>query len=309
MSLLLANIPTPVHAMTGVGELLGINLCIKRDDLTGLALGGNKARKLQLLAAAALEQGADVLVTGGGVQSNHVRQTAAAANALGLDVHVVLGGATEADLTTPSGNVLLDAVFGATVVPLPTDDYDAIEAAIVATAGNLQAAGRKPYAIPVGGASPLGVQAYEDAAGEFLAQRPDADVVFVADGSGGTHAGLLRGFAENGPRVVGVDVGTRPRLEASVREMAGIDVGIIIDNDHVGPGYGELDDATVEAIHIAARSDGILLDPVYTGKAFAALISWARSGRLGSREVVCFWHTGGQPALFAEKYRAALSEF
>lgn len=302
----IANVPTPVHAMTGVGELLGIDLCIKRDDLTGLALGGNKARKLQRLATAALDQRADVLVTGGGVQSNHVRQTAAAAASLGMAAHVVLGGASESDLVAPSGNVLLDVLFGATVETLPTDDYAAIEDAIVAAARKLEAEGRNPYAIPVGGASPLGVQAYEDAAGEFLAQQPDVDVVFVADGSGGTHAGLLRGFGLNGPRIVGVDVGTRPHLETSIRAMAGIDVDIIVDHDHVGPGYGELDDTTVEAIRMAARGDGILLDPVYTGKAFAALVSWARSGRIDPEAVVCFWHTGGQPALFAEKYRGAI---
>ena len=301
----LSEIPTPVHDLPGVSRLLGIDCCIKRDDLTGLALGGNKARKLQHLVAAALEQGADVLVTGGGVQSNHVRQTAAAANARGLDAHIVLGGATEADLTAPSGNVLLDVVLGATIETVPTDEYGAIEDAIEAAAAQLRAAGRNPYAIPVGGASPIGVQAYVEAAGEFLGQRPDVDIVFVADGSGGTHAGLLQGFASNGPRVVGVDVGTRPRLEDAIRAMTGADAEIVVDVDHVGPGYGELDDTTVEAIRIAARGDGILLDPVYTGKAFAALISWARQGRIGSGEAVCFWHTGGQPALFAEKYRGA----
>jgi D-cysteine desulfhydrase family pyridoxal phosphate-dependent enzyme len=303
----IAEIPTPVHPLPGVSRVLGINLCVKRDDLTGLALGGNKARKLQRLATAALDQRADVLVTGGGVQSNHVRQTAAAAASIGMDAHIVLGGANDAELVAPSGNVLLDVVLGATIEMLPTDDYGAIEHAIVAAARTLQAEGRNPYAIPVGGASPLGVQAYEDAAGELLAQQPDVDVVFVADGSGGTHAGLLRGFEHNGPRIVGVDVGTRPDLEAAIRAMAGIDAAITVDSDHVGPGYGELDDATVEAIRMAARGDGILLDPVYTGKAFAALISWVRSGRIGPEEKVCFWHTGGQPALFAEKYRGAFA--
>jgi D-cysteine desulfhydrase family pyridoxal phosphate-dependent enzyme len=302
----LAHIPTPVHALPGVSRELGLDVCVKRDDLTGLALGGNKARKLQYLAEAALEQGADVLVTGGGVQSNHVRQTAAAANLLGIDAHVVLGGATDADIAAPSGNVLLDLVLGATVETLPTENYGAIEAAIIAAAETLRAQGRNPYAIPVGGASPVGVRAYVDAAGEFLAQRPETDLVFVADGSGGTHAGLLTGFELRGPRVIGVDVGTRPELETAIHDMTVPGVEIIVDHDHIGPGYGELEDATVDAIRMAARRDGLLLDPVYTGKAFAALVTWARAERIDRDAVVCFWHTGGQPALFAEKYRGRL---
>src|SRR5262249_18947193 len=155
--------------------------------------------------------------------------------------------------------------------------------------------------IPIGGASPPGVAAYTDAALELRAQRPDVDVVFVADGSGGTHAGLLAGFAADGPRVVGVDVGTRPNLDVAVRAMSGVNTEVVIDHDHVGPGYGALDARTVDALRLAARTEGLVLDPVYTAKAMAALVTWTREGRLTARASVCFWHTGGQPALFASR--------
>jgi len=311
----LAHVPTPVDDAPRLSEVLGVRVCVKRDDLTGLALGGNKARKLQNLCADALAQGCDMLVTGGGVQSNHVRQTAAAAAHLGMSAHVVLGGPhAAAEIAAASGNVLLDVLLGASVETVETDDYDAIERAIVDAAVRLTGEGRRPYPIPIGGASPPGVRAYVDAARELREQRPDVDVVFVADGSGGTHAGLLAGFAETdtgnatgtggGPRVVGVDVGTRPHLERAIARLAGPSSAAdpVVDHDHVGPGYGALDDATLMALRMAARTEGLILDPVYTGKAMAALVTWAREGRLDTSACVCFWHTGGQPALFASRY-------
>jgi D-cysteine desulfhydrase family pyridoxal phosphate-dependent enzyme len=303
----LAHIPTPVEDAPRLSDVLGIQVCVKRDDLTGLALGGNKARKLRNLCADALERDSDVLVTGGGVQSNHVRQTAAAAARLGLDAHVVLGGANARDLDAPSGNVLLDLLLGATVETTAVDDYDGIEEAIVTAARRLEADGRRPYAIPVGGASSPGVLAYADAARELTEQRPDVDVVFVADGSGGTHAGLLIGFGEHGPRVVGVDVGTRPELETAILKLSGTSTTPTVDHEHVGRGYGALDDATVAAMTLAARTEGLVLDPVYTGKAMAALATWARDGRLDHAACLCFWHTGGQPAVFASKYQTRLA--
>jgi 1-aminocyclopropane-1-carboxylate deaminase/D-cysteine desulfhydrase-like pyridoxal-dependent ACC family enzyme len=305
VSALDVNIPTPVDDAPRLSDALGINVCFKRDDLTGLALGGNKARKLTRLCDDALARGCDVLVTGGGVQSNHVRQTAAAAARLGLDVHVVLGGATENDLAAPSGNVLLDLLLGASIEPIDTDDYDAMEHAITDAAAKLGGEGRTPYAIPIGGAAPPGVAAYADAARELRAQRPDVDVVFVADGSGGTHAGLLAGGA---PRVIGVDVGTRPDLDDAVARMSDTNVTPEIDHDHVGPGYGAAAERTIAALQLAARTEGLVLDPVYTGKAMAALITWAREGRLAAATSVCFWHTGGQPALFATRYQSQLRD-
>lgn len=301
----LAHLPTPVDDAPRLSAALGVQICVKRDDLTGLALGGNKARKLVHLVAEAAAQECDVLVTGGGVQSNHVRQTAAAAAALGLDAHVVLGGATDDDLADPSGNVLLDALLGATVERGARDDYDGIERAITETVERLRSEGRRPYAIPIGGASEPGVRAYAEAASELRAQRPDVDTIFVADGSGGTHAGLLRGFGADGPRVIGVDVGTRPALEDAITRLSGAEREPMVDHDHIGPGYGAVDDATVAALRLAARTEGIVLDPVYTAKAMAALVTWARAGRVPPAARVCFWHTGGQPALFASRYLGA----
>jgi D-cysteine desulfhydrase family pyridoxal phosphate-dependent enzyme len=304
----LAHIPTPVDDAPRLSEALGVNVCIKRDDLTGLALGGNKARKLVRLCIEAEAQGCDILVTGGGVQSNHVRQTAAAAARIGIDAHVVLGGARDEDLRSPSGNVLLDVLLGASITRVDADDYDGIEAAIVDAGAKLRAEGRNPYVIPIGGASPAGVAAYTDAARELRAQRPDVDCIFVADGSGGTHAGLLAGFGEHGPRVIGVDVGTRPNLASAITRMANANVAPEIDGDHVGPGYGVEDERTVDAIRLAARTEGVILDPVYTGKAMAALVTWARHNRLAATSSVCFWHTGGQPALFAARYAGRLGD-
>jgi 1-aminocyclopropane-1-carboxylate deaminase/D-cysteine desulfhydrase-like pyridoxal-dependent ACC family enzyme len=301
-SLSLSSVPTPVDDAPRLSEALGVRVCVKRDDLTGLGMGGNKARKLVRLCAEALSQGSDVLVTGGGVQSNHVRQTAAAAARLGLDAHVVLGGARDDDLRVPAGNVLLDVLFGASIECVAADDYDGIERAITDAAARLRTAGRTPYAIPIGGASPPGVAAYSDAARELRAQRPDVDVVFIADGSGGTHAGLLAGWPDGGPRVIGVDVGTRPDLAAAIARMSGTTQTPEIDHAHVGPGYGRLDDRTIDALRLAARTEALVLDPVYTAKAMAALTTWAREGRLATAASVCFWHTGGQPALFASKY-------
>jgi D-cysteine desulfhydrase family pyridoxal phosphate-dependent enzyme len=297
----LAHIPTPVDEAPRLSDALGVPICVKRDDLTGLAMGGNKARKLTRLVADALDQGCDVLVTGGGVQSNHVRQTAGAAARLGLDAHVVLGAARVSDLETPAGNVLLDTLFGASVECVDTDEYDGIEQAITDAAARLRAAGLNPYAIPVGGASPPGVAAYVDAARELTEQRPDVDVVFIADGSGGTHAGLLTGFGADGPRVIGIDVGARPDLRDAISRMSD-GATPEIDADHVGPGYSTPDAHTIAAVTLAARTEALVLDPVYTGKAMAALTTWAREGRLAAATSVCFWHTGGQPALFAPKY-------
>ncbi|MGQ0824863.1 MAG: 1-aminocyclopropane-1-carboxylate deaminase/D-cysteine desulfhydrase [Actinomycetota bacterium] len=303
-----AQLPTPVEELPRLSDVLGARVLVKRDDLTGLAFGGNKARKLERLAADALARECDVLVTGGGTQSNHVRQTAAAARRLGLDCHAVLGGTPS---NPPTGNVLLDVVLGATLELIDVGEYYAIEAAIVAAAGRLAADGRRPYAIPIGGASAPGVRAYVDAARELQAQRSDVDVVFVADGSGGTHAGLLAGFGPDGPKIVGVDVGTRPDLRDAITRLAsdatGTDCGTsVVDHDHVGGGYGMLDEHTLAALRFAARTEGLLLDPVYTGKAFAALVDWVRLGRVDAGATILFWHTGGQPALFARRYAEQL---
>ncbi|MGH9038904.1 MAG: 1-aminocyclopropane-1-carboxylate deaminase/D-cysteine desulfhydrase [Acidimicrobiia bacterium] len=316
MTLGLAHLPTPVEALDRLTKWLGgPRLLVKRDDLTGLALGGNKARKLEFLCADALTQGADVLVTGGGSQSNHARMTAAAANRLGLGCHLAVAGQAATD--PPAGNLLLSHLLGAELHFTGTRDYYAAEAAITDLAAALEAEGHRPYPIPIGGASVTGVQAYAAAADELLDQLGEPpDWVVVADGSGGTHAGLLAGLGDR-TRVLGIDVGTRPDLDSVVPALAGAaarasgrdepQVEAIIDHGRFGAGYGQPTDTAREAIRAAARTEGLILDPVYTGKAMAGLIGWAREGRFAPGDTVVFWHTGGAPALFAEGYGAWLT--
>lgn len=314
----LAHLPTPFEPLDRLSDHLGgPRVFVKRDDQTGLALGGNKARKLEYLCAEALERGADVLVTGGGHQSNHVRMTAAAANRLGLDAHLVLGGHEPG---TFSGNLVLDRVLGATIEFCGADDYYGVEEAIGAAAARLEREGRRPHLLPIGGASVTGALAYVEAAREVAEQADSMGVsvarVFVADGSGGTHAGLLAGLGPD-VGVVGVDVGTRPDLDdyvparaAEVADAAGTSGPLgatVVDHDHFGDGYGSLTAEGVEALRMTARLEGLILDPVYTGKAMAALIGWVRAGRVGDDEQVVFWHTGGAPALFARHYEERLT--
>ncbi len=310
----LAVLPTPLdEALRLTAALGGPRILVKRDDLTGLALGGNKARKLELLAAAARDERADILVTGGGIQSNHARLTAAAANRLGIDCHLVLAG-PEPD--TSSGNLLLDRLMGASLEFDVKGDYYRIEQAIVDASARLASEGRRPYSIPVGGASVTGVIAYADAVDELHAQIGSVDWIVVADGSGGTHAGIIAGLGDAATSVIGVDVGTRPDLDDAVARLAteaaaasGRDrptAEVIVDHDHVGAGYGEPSAAAIEAMTTTARTESLVLDPVYTSKAMAALITRVRDGRIGARETVVFWHTGGAPALFDPRYAPCL---
>jgi D-cysteine desulfhydrase family pyridoxal phosphate-dependent enzyme len=314
----LAHLPTPVDRVDRLAAALGTSatILVKRDDLTGLALGGNKARKLALLATDAIAQGADSLVTGGGPQSNHARITAAAARGIGVDCHLALAGAPPA---TRDGNLLLDDLLGAALHFSGSDDYYAIERAITTLTAELAAAGRRPYAIPVGGASTVGVAAYALAVHELRGQLDaDPDWIVVADGSGGTHAGLLAGLgADSRTRVLGVDVGTRPDLEEQVPALAAAaathldapapNPTVLVDHDHVGAGYGDLSDACLRALRTTARTEGLVLDPVYSGKAMAALVTAIGEGRIGAEDTVVFWATGGTPALFARRYEAALT--
>ncbi len=300
--------------MDRLGDALGgPRLLVKRDDCTGLALGGNKARKLEHLCAEALAAGCDTLVTGGGAQSNHVRMTAAAANRLGLECHVALAGDPS---TRATGNLLVDQVLGAHLHFVGPVEYYALEAAIGDVRDVVARDGRRPFAIPIGGASVTGVVAYAEAADELFDQlgTDTVDVVVVADGSGGTHAGLLAGGAGRA-RIIGVDVGTRPdlddvvaRLAAEAADRTGRRPPAVrpeIDHDRFGSGYGVLTASGVEAIELAGRLEGLVLGPVYTGKALAGLIAAVRDGRVSADETVVFWHTGGAPALFAERYATA----
>ena len=308
----LAHLPTPLEPMERLGARLGMEpgaLWVKRDDATGLAGGGNKARKLEYLCADAIAQGCDSLVTGGGRQSNHVRMTAAAANRLGLTCTIVLG-ADEPSM--PTGNVVLDHLLAPEIIWAGDLDYYAMEDAIEATCARLAAEGRRPYPMPIGGASTVGALGYVLAAHELLGQvEGEVDWVVVADGSGGTHAGLLAGLPPS-VRVLGVDVGTRPDLDeqvpAKAKEVAAFaglpePTGpVLIDHDRFGPGYAAPTDECREALDLAARAEGVILDPVYTGKAMAGLIHARRTDVISNGERVVFLHSGGMPALFAASY-------
>ena len=315
----LAQLPTPLEPMDRFSEWLrGPRVLVKRDDLTGLALGGNKARKLEFLCGEAQASGADVLVTGGGAQSNHARMTAAAANRLGFDCHLAVGGK---EPRLYSGNLLLDRVLGATLHFTGADSYYEVEAAIEEVAAQLAADGRRPFAMPIGGASVTGAAAFAWAADELFAQvdregHGSVDWIVVADGSGGTHAGLLAGLGGRA-RVLGVDVGTRPdlddvipRLAVEAAERAGRSAPggeLALDHSRFGDGYGAVTDGALEAIERAAGLEGIVLDPVYTGKAMAGLIAASREGRFGDGDTVVFWHTGGAIALFSHRYAEVFS--
>lgn len=305
---------TPLHQLPGLARQLGVpadRLWVKREDLTGLAGGGNKARKLAALVQDGLSLGCDHLVTGGGAQSNHARMTAAAANVAGLGCDLVL---TPGD---PSGNVLLDGLLGASITWLEGEalPYAAVEAAIVDRAEQLAAEGRKPYSIPIGGSTPLGAASYARVAQE-LASRLDPDLVVVAAGSGGTQAGLAAGFGDHA-KVLGVDVGARPSLAAAVDSLArdaaahlGLPAPVghcVLDTRHIGSRYGMPTESGHHALLTAARTDALLLDPVYTAKAMAALLTAYEEGRVGASDRVVFIHTGGLPALFATQYATWLT--
>ncbi len=305
----LAQLPTPVHPLERLtAELSGPQLWIKRDDLTGFALGGNKVRKLEYLLAAAQSEGAHTLITAGAVQSNHCRQTAAAAARYGFESVLVLEG-DEPEQTT--GNLLLDELFGAEIVWAGKAN---LEEALRLVQESAAAKGQRPFLIPVGGSSPLGALAYAEAMAEFLQQGVEADRIVLATSSGGTLAGLLAGAELHGypGRITGIRIGEhrgseRENLTDLVRETAGllgqdlrIDPATIdLREDYLGPGYGVLTELERGAIELFARLEGILLDPVYTGRAAGGMLDLIQRGEIGSQERVLFWHTGGTPALFA----------
>ncbi len=314
--IVLAHLPTPIEPLPRLTKLLqGPQLFIKRDDLTGLALGGNKTRKLEYLAADALAQGCRMLITTGAVQSNHCRQVAAAAARLGLGCILVLAGE---DPGSRQGNLLLDELSGAKLVFVPKEERDQrLQQAFTQAEEN----GMQPYLIPYGGSNPVGVQGYIQAMQELQDQNLQPDWIVLASSSGGTQAGLVLGAEQTGfpGRILGISV-DKPADELTQTIMAlanqtaawlGIDKKIesedvLVNDAYCQAGYGILQPAEVEAIRLFARTEGILLDPVYTGRAAAGLIDLIRKGFFGRDETVLFWHTGGIPALFAEPYASAL---
>ncbi|MBI4988277.1 MAG: D-cysteine desulfhydrase family protein [Rhodocyclales bacterium] len=312
----LSLLPTPVEPLPRLSAHLGgPRLYVKRDDLTGLGLGGNKLRKLEFLLGEARAQGADIVLTVGAMQSNHARQTAAACARLGLDCELILrrgSHATEAYLH--GGNVLLDRLFGARLHVLAAQESR--EAFMAARAEALRGEGRRPYCIPVGGSCGLGNLGYVVCAREIMAQGAENGVTFesvvVATGSGGTQGGLVAGMLmTGGTPVTGIAVeGSRSEQEAlAAAQAAGalrllghdhddVAASVNVLDDFVGPGYARPTDSMREALSLAARFEGLVLDPVYTGKAFAGFIALARSGRFGKDQSLLFVHTGGAPGLF-----------
>ena len=319
----LGHAPTPLDPAPNLGAALGIELRVKRDDCTGLALGGNKVRQLEFYLGEARAHGADTVLITGAVQSNFVRLAAAGARQLGMDIHIQLEERVDdaGALYRVSGNVLLDRLLGATLHSFPAgEDEKAADAALERLARSLAAEGRKPYVIHLGpDHPPLGGLGYVLAANEVMEQARARgfgfDAVVCASGSALTHAGTLVGMRAVGETMTvhGICVRRsaslqRPRVAKRAAEIAAM-IGrpdIAFDEDDIDvsdevhpPGYGKLNESIREAMTMAARLEGLLLDPVYTGKAMAGLIAHARSGRIPPQSRVLFLHTGGLPGIFA----------
>jgi L-cysteate sulfo-lyase len=317
-----AHLPTPLEPLPGLTEALvtpgggGPALWIKRDDCTGLAGGGNKTRKLEFLVGDALANDADTLVTQGAVQSNHVRQTAAAATRFGLKCEVILEHRTGSEAVdyNRSGNVLLDELLGAKIRHVPGGSD--MNAALAEVAQEVADAGGRPYVIPGGGSNCVGALGYAECALELVSQANEMgleiDRIVTATGSAGTHAGLVAGLAVMGADIPVLGIGVRApkekqeenvfKLAKETAALLGFEERVTRDLveancDYVGEGYGLIDQDVIEALKLIARTDGILLDPVYTGKAMKGLIALSREGAFDG-ETVVFLHTGGAQGLF-----------
>jgi L-cysteate sulfo-lyase len=298
----LASWPTPLEPAPRLAAALGLDagdLWIKRDDLTGLGGGGNKVRKLEYTCAAALAAGATTLVTTGAAQSNHARLTAAAARRLGLDVVLVLSGRAP---SIPSGNLALDGLLGAKVVWAGDADDGKLDAIASQEVEQLNREGRKAVRIPFGGSDGVAVQGYADCGAELECQLPGFAYVFTAVGSGGTMAGLVSSLGPD--RVRGVDTGAVPDAEVRVRGLLEAYSGhaftdaLDIRDDQIGGGYEQFADGSRAALSLCAREAGIVLDPTYTGRAFAGLVAAVREGSVQCGERTVFLHSGGLPGLF-----------
>ncbi|HWI17424.1 MAG TPA: D-cysteine desulfhydrase family protein [Vicinamibacterales bacterium] len=324
----LSILPTPLQEASRFRDALGgpracPRILIKRDDLTSLGLGGNKARKLEYLVADAKAQGATTLVTTGAAQSNHARMTAAAACVAGMRCVLVLTSTSEQPAL--EGNLLLDTLYGAEIRLVPSVDpmlaVGQDEAVVAEVVADERAAGRVPYVIPVGGSSGVGVCGYIGGTAELVDQLADAGEtpsrLYYASGSRGTQAGLTLGarLCEASYEVYGVAVsaGEPEKIERAKRigneAAARLELperlelsDLFTDQEHIGEGYGIPTKGALEAIALLARTEAILLDPCYTSKAMAALISHVRSGELAASETMVFLHTGGMPALFTEGF-------
>lgn len=309
----LGTFPTPVEPAPRLAAALGLgpdDLWVKRDDLTGLGGGGNKIRKLEWLAGAALAEGSDTLVTTGAAQSNHARLTAAAAARLGLDAVLVLRGAPG---RSRSGNLALDGLLGARLAWAGDVDQAGLDAAAAEVCARLRSGGARPALIPFGGSSTLGARGYVRCGEELRAQVPDLRTAVVALGSGGTMAGLVAALGTES--VLGVDVGALADPATAVEEFAGpltaekvVADRLRVRRDQVGSGYAALTGPVAETLRLAARTEGIILDPTYTGRSLAGLAAAVRDGDVRPGEKTVFVHTGGLPGLFGHADAVAYAE-
>ena len=314
--------PTPLMKLTNLSKHIGgAEIFMKRDDLTGLALGGNKTRKLEYLLGAALAQGCDSIITGGAAQSNHCRQTAAAAASLGLECHLMLGGQ---EPESASGNLLLDKLLGCHIhwsgEHRKGEDIPEIYS-------QLKATGKHPYIVPYGGSNELGAIAFVAATRELITQsnKQFFTHIIFASSSGGTQAGLILGkmMFDQDYQLVGINIdkGESDQLPFDQNILSlvkdtgailGVDTefsadDLILNSNYLGDGYGVVGELEKEAISLTAKTEGVLLDPVYTGRAMGGLIDMIRRGEIGDKDKVLFWHTGGTPALFAYSDQLDLS--
>lgn len=300
----LSFVPTPIQRLDKLSIATGVELWMKRDDLTGcIATGGNKIRKLEYILADALLQGADTVVTTGGPQSNHAKATAALATKLGLCTMLVLAGR---DPGKRQANLFLDQLVGAEIRFSGAYTPIEMEQALAQATNELKAQGRRPYTIPIGGSNGLGTKGYIDAYAEL--GEHDFDWIVVTAGSGGTYAGLHMAnqrFARPA-KLLGISPWlTREEIENRIYQcILELDPKwskepLLLDDGYIGPGYGKLTPEAQEAIELVAGLEAIILDHVYTGKAMAGLLDYIRQGRIASTAKVLFWHTGGAPGLVA----------
>lgn len=311
-----AHLPTPVEEMPRLSAALkGPRLLVKRDDQTGLAFGGNKSRKLEYLLAEARQEDALTLISAGAVQSNHCRQTVAAAARFGMNCILVLFGDPP---DPPDGNHLLHYLLGAEIV---FTDRESIESRLAEVYQQALSQGRKPYLIPYGGSNPIGAQGYVNAMLELAQQKVAPDWIVFPSSSGGTQAGMLVGARKSGfdGKILGISVdqpadSLSARVAALATETAAF-IGekweftvhdVLVNDDYLGGGYAVMGEPEIRAINLFAQKEALLLDPVYTGRAAAGLIDLIQKGFFKPTETVLFWHTGGSPALFASKYQSRL---
>ena len=309
----IAHLPTPIENLPRLSAALGgPRLLVKRDDQTGLAFGGNKTRKLEFLLAEAKANGAKRLITAGAVQSNHCRQTAAAAARFGFDCTLVLAGEPPEN---PSANYLLDRLLGVDIV---WGNWETRHQNLQDVFDQSWKAGQRPYLVPYGGSSPTGAASYAYALEEILTQDVNPDWIVFASSSGGTQAGLVAGgrIFDFGGQILGISIDESEAdlkllvasLATEVADRMGSEItfdtrDVLVNADYAKPGYGVLTERESEAVRLFAKYEGLLLDPVYTGRAAAGMIDLIRQGHFKPDETILFWHTGGTTALFAEKYR------